>query len=60
MGIMLRQLAGCSLTDDELSQLIDKAFQQAGTSTGIDLAMFRSTLKTADISNMSVQVPVEL
>lgn len=63
MAILLRQLAGGSLTEEELSQLIGAVFEQAGVALlggGIDAAAFGRFLGAVDVSNMTVEVPAEL
>lgn len=60
MQIMLRQLAGSSLNDDDINCLVSRALQEADSPQGLTLQAFRNTLRPKDLGNMMVQVPTEL
>lgn len=60
MQIMLRQLAGSSLSDDDIACLVRKALQEAGSPEGLSLQAFQKTLNAQDLVGMTVQVPTEL
>lgn len=60
MQIMLRQLAGSSLTDDDINCLVSRALTEADSTQGLTLQAFRNTLSPKDLGNMVVQVPTEL
>lgn len=60
MQIMLRQLAGSSLSDDDINTLVRRALSEAGSPQGLDLQAFKDTLSADDLSGMVVEVPTEL
>jgi serine/threonine-protein phosphatase 2B regulatory subunit len=60
MQIMLRQLAGSSLSDDDIAWLVRKALQEADCPQGLSLEAFKATLQSQDLAGMTVQVPTEL
>lgn len=61
MQIMLRQLAGSSLSDDDISALISKAFEEAHCNhVGLKLQDFTEALKDQELGGMVVEVPTEL
>jgi hypothetical protein len=60
MQIMLRQLAGSSLSDDDIAWLVRKALQEADSPQGLSLEAFKATLHPQDLAGMTVQVPTEL
>lgn len=57
MLIMLRQLAGSTLSDEDLNSVVDQVFKAAGKPGGLDLSAFREALKDADLSGMAVDIP---
>eukprot|EP00878_Enallax_costatus_P004891 GHUV01005146.1.p1 GENE.GHUV01005146.1~~GHUV01005146.1.p1 ORF type:complete len:179 (+),score=35.46 GHUV01005146.1:738-1274(+) len=59
MQIMLRQLAGSSLTDDDINCLVIRALQEAASPEGLTLKAFRDTLSPKDLGNMVVEIPTE-
>ncbi|GFH24296.1 uncharacterized protein HaLaN_22064 [Haematococcus lacustris] len=63
LGLMLRQLAGSGLSEEELVTLIDAAMQQAGAEVlakgGLDGPAFRTALSHVDLHNMVVDIPRE-
>ncbi|MEW5304141.1 MAG: hypothetical protein WDW38_003502 [Sanguina aurantia] len=59
MTVMLRQLAGSSLSDSDLRGIIEAALTEAGAPNGLNLAAFTAGLADADLSNMTVEFPVE-
>lgn len=59
MTVMLRQLAGSSLSDSDLRGIIEAALAEAGAPNGLNLAAFKAGLADADLSNMTVDFPVE-
>jgi hypothetical protein len=60
MHVMLRQLAGSTLTDDDLDALITKGFDGAGAPHGLNLAAFAAAMAGRDLSKMEVVVPTDL
>jgi hypothetical protein len=56
MQIVLRQLAGNSLSDHDLSTLISKTLAQAGCPDGLSLKAFSQALASADLASMEVDV----
>jgi serine/threonine-protein phosphatase 2B regulatory subunit len=62
LAIMLRQLAGSSLTDDAISALVSRALAEAGgpAGSGLTLADFKAALPNGDLEGMRVTVPTEL
>jgi serine/threonine-protein phosphatase 2B regulatory subunit len=60
MQIMLRQLAGSSLSDDDIAWLVRKALQEADSPQGLSLEAFKATLHPQDLAGMIVEVPTEL
>jgi hypothetical protein len=59
---MLRQLAGSSLSDGELGELLDRALPPGAGGAGgggLDAAAFRAALAQADLAAMAVRVPTE-
>ncbi|WIA16114.1 hypothetical protein OEZ86_007621 [Tetradesmus obliquus] len=60
MQIMLRQLAGSSLSDDDIAWVVRKALQEAGSPQGLSLEAFKATLHAEDLAGMTVTVPTEL
>lgn len=59
MQIMLRQLAGSSLTDDDINCLVSRAIQEAASPEGLTFKVFRDTLSPKDLGNMVVEIPTE-
>eukprot|EP00201_Polytomella_parva_P009700 CAMPEP_0175059698 /NCGR_PEP_ID=MMETSP0052_2-20121109/12578_1 /TAXON_ID=51329 ORGANISM="Polytomella parva, Strain SAG 63-3" /NCGR_SAMPLE_ID=MMETSP0052_2 /ASSEMBLY_ACC=CAM_ASM_000194 /LENGTH=99 /DNA_ID=CAMNT_0016325279 /DNA_START=284 /DNA_END=583 /DNA_ORIENTATION=- len=65
--IMLRQLAGSSMSDAELDEVIDRVLKETQASApatnasvhGIDLQTYKTTLAGVDLSHMVVEVPIE-
>jgi len=60
MQIMLRQLAGSSLSDADLAKIVDRALLVAKAPSGLDQKTFREALKGADLSKMTVEVPTDV
>lgn len=60
MQIMLRQLAGSTLSDDEINTLVRRALAEAKAPQGLTLEAFKSTLSAQELSGMVVEVPTEL
>lgn len=60
MQIMLRQLAGSSLTDDDIALLVRRALGEAGSPSGLTLQAFKDALSPQDLAGMVVSVPCEL
>lgn len=60
MQIMLRQLAGSSLTDDDIAALVRRALAEAGSPSGLSLQAFKDALAPQDLAGMVVSVPCEL
>ena len=56
---MLRQLAGSSLGEEDLQQLVDMVLQKAKCPQGLDLKAFKAALSDADLGKMVVEVPIE-
>lgn len=63
LAVMLRQLTGSHLSEEELHELVNKAMEEAGSVTlskgGLDFTAFKQALDGVDLSNMVVEVPVE-
>jgi Ca2+-binding EF-hand superfamily protein len=63
LQIMLRQLGGSTLSDDDVDALIAKAFAEAGVAAsrpGLDEAAFRAAMGDADLGGMVIDIPVLL
>jgi len=60
MDVMLRQLGGTTLSDDDIKELIGAGFAEAGTNDGLTPAAFKAALKEQDLKGMMVHVPIEL
>jgi serine/threonine-protein phosphatase 2B regulatory subunit len=60
MQIMLRQLAGSSLSDEDINTLVKRALTEAGAPHGLTLQQFQQTLSAQELAGMVVEVPVEL
>jgi serine/threonine-protein phosphatase 2B regulatory subunit len=60
MAIMLKQLAGSSLSEDNLQEVVTRVLAEAGCSAGIDLEAFKAALRGADLEAMTVDVPIRL
>ncbi len=60
MQIMLRQLAGSSLSDEDINALVKRALSEAGAPHGLTLQQFQATLSADELSGMVVDVPTEL
>ncbi len=60
MHIVLRQLAGNTLSEHDLQQLINKTLEEAGCPDGLNLKAFSHALADSDISSMQVDVPTIL
>ncbi|GFR51696.1 hypothetical protein Agub_g14140 [Astrephomene gubernaculifera] len=60
MSMMLKQLAGSSLSEEDRQDIISRVLAEAGGAERLDLPCFKAALGSADISNMVVEVPVDL
>lgn len=60
MQIMLRQLAGSSLSDEDINSLVKRALAEAGAPHGLTLQKFKETLSAQELAGMVVEVPTEL
>jgi Ca2+-binding EF-hand superfamily protein len=63
LQVMLRQLAGSTLTDEDLGELTAKGMSEAGpeaAARGLDLAAFKKALAGRDLPAMEVAVPSDL
>jgi hypothetical protein len=64
MSMMLKQLAGSSLSEEDRQDLISRVLVQASGSAPLlerlDLSAFEAALSGADLNNMVVEVPVDL
>jgi hypothetical protein len=60
MQLMLRQLAGSTLSDDDITTLVSRALAEAGAPQGLSLQAFKDTLSAGELSGMVVEVPTEL
>ena len=57
MELMLRQLAGTSPSEEDLSQIVSRTFQDAGAGpSGMTFEQFARVLQDADLSSMTVEV----
>lgn len=59
MHVMLRQLAGSTLTDDDINALIARGLEGAGAPHGLNLAAFKQAMTGRDLSSMEVVVPTD-
>lgn len=57
---MLRQLAGSSLSDEDINTLVRRALAEAGRPQGLTLEAFKQTLSAHELDGMVVEVPTEL
>lgn len=60
MHAMLRQLAGSTLTDDDLDLLIVRALDGAGAPHGLNAAAFKAAMAGRDLTAMEVAVPTDV
>jgi serine/threonine-protein phosphatase 2B regulatory subunit len=61
LEIMVRQLAGSTLSDDDVKELVTAALAEAGSnSKGLSLQAFKAALKDQDLRGMVVDIPTEL
>ncbi|KAG2489266.1 hypothetical protein HYH03_012286 [Edaphochlamys debaryana] len=60
MGMMLKQLAGSSLAEEDRQEVITQVLALAGGAERLDLPGFKAALASADLSNMVVEVGVDL
>jgi serine/threonine-protein phosphatase 2B regulatory subunit len=60
LQLVLRQLAGSTLTDDDLQLLIERGFEGAGAPHGLSLAAFKAAMAGRDLSSMDVRVTTDL
>jgi serine/threonine-protein phosphatase 2B regulatory subunit len=60
MQIMLRQLAGSTLSDEDINTLVRRALTEAGSPQGLTLQAFKQTLPATELAGMVVEVPTEL
>ncbi|GBF88100.1 calcineurin subunit B [Raphidocelis subcapitata] len=60
MHVMLRQLAGSTLTDDDIGALIARGLDGAGSPRGLTLQGFKAALAGRDLGAMEVVVPSDL
>ena len=60
MTVMLRQLAGSTLTDDDVAALITKGFDAAGAPQGLNAAAFKAAVAGRDLASMEITVPSDL
>ena len=57
MELMLRQLAGTGPSEEDLSQIVSRTFQDAGAGpSGMKFERFARVLHDADLSSMTVEV----
>eukprot|EP00210_Caulerpa_lentillifera_P001975 g1894.t1 len=59
LSIVLRQLCGTCLSDDEMDQLLNKVFIQAGVKDGLTPEIFYTVFKDSEL-NMDVEIPLYL
>jgi hypothetical protein len=57
---MVRQLAGSTLSDDDVKELVSAALAEAGSNQGLSLQAFKAALKDQDLRGMVVEIPTEL
>lgn len=60
LHLMLRQLAGSSLSDDDVAALVSEALARAGSPGGLGPDAFRAALAGRDLAAMEVVVPTDL
>ena len=56
----VRQLAGSSLSDEDINSLVKRALAEAGAPHGLTLQKFKETLSAQELAGMVVEVPTEL
>jgi len=56
LELMLRQLAGSSLSDGDIKALVSRAMQQAGVEQGLTREHFGDSLRNADLGAMYVSI----
>ena len=57
---MLRQMAGSTLGEEDLAQLVDMVLVKAKCPQGLDFKSFKTALADADLAGkMVVEVPTE-
>ena len=59
MQLMLRQLGGSSLSDEEVASLVERTLREAGGPRGLDLSAYKQALGAADLSHMVLEIPGE-
>jgi hypothetical protein len=59
MHVMLRQLAGSTLTDEDIDTLTTRGFEGAGAPHGLNLAAFKAAMAGRDLSSMEVAVATD-
>jgi serine/threonine-protein phosphatase 2B regulatory subunit len=58
MDLIVRQAAGSSLTEKEVSAVVERVFEKAGASEiGLDLPEFKAALERAPVG-LHVEIPV--
>lgn len=60
MQIMLRQLAGSTVSDEDINTLVKRALAEANAPQGLTLQKFKETLSAQELAGMVVEVPTEL
>jgi hypothetical protein len=60
MHVMLRQLAGSTLSDDDIAALVARGLDGAASPRGLTLQGFKTALAGRDLSAMEVVVPSDL
>ena len=56
---MLRQLAGSSLGEEDLQELVEMVLVKAECPSGMDIKAFKAALSDADLEKMVVEVPID-
>ncbi|EFJ43382.1 hypothetical protein VOLCADRAFT_65983 [Volvox carteri f. nagariensis] len=60
MSMMLKQLAGSTLSEEDRQDIIGRVLVLAGGADRLDYAAFQTALSGADLAKMVVEVPVDL
>lgn len=60
MELMLRQLAGSTLSDGECRSLVSRALKQAHAKSGLSREQFSSALKNTDLAAMVVSIDASM
>ncbi|KAI8472237.1 MAG: hypothetical protein J3K34DRAFT_414624 [Monoraphidium minutum] len=60
MHVMLRQLAGSTLSDDDIGTLTSRGLEGAGAPHGLGVAAFKAAMAGRDLGAMDLSVPTDV